>query len=269
MLEKINFKKSIFVSVLAIIIAFASFFMITESARYYNHFYDAGAWQPLYLAALLEMFVLVLAVIRIGKSKMFLLMQKLIMIGVFCAIIFAAGMQAVNPTLESLAQVTKQEQLGEVLKKEYDTLIEDRAIFDKQKQKTRTAISTMERKKIVEDMKKLFDQDVKTDTGRVALINILLLFGIRFLVQISNIFCASMLGVYFRFGMKSQKEIKQGEETAKEKVLKIHPMARCKFRKLHGKFIIFNDDIMTKGIGGGITPPKAWADAYRRMRENI
>ena len=99
MLEKINFKKSLFVGVLAIIVAFASFFMITESARYYKHFYEIGAWQPLYLAALLEMFVLVLAVIRIGRSKLFVSMQKLIMVGVFCAIIFAAGMQAVNPTL--------------------------------------------------------------------------------------------------------------------------------------------------------------------------
>ena len=127
-----NWKKSLFVSILSVVIIFASFFMITESARYYRHFYEVGAWQPLYLAALLELFVLSLAVIRIGKSKMFLLVQKLIMVGVFCSIIFAAGMQAVNPTLESLAQVTKQEQLGGILQKEYDSLIEDRAVFDKQ-----------------------------------------------------------------------------------------------------------------------------------------
>lgn len=70
--------------------------------------------------------------------------------------------------------------------------------------------------------------------------------------------------------MKSkEEEEKESKDTAKERVLKIHPMATCKFRKLHGKFIIFNDDIMTKGIGGGITPPKAWNDAYRRMRTNI
>lgn len=261
-LEKINFKKSIFVGVLAVIIAFASFFMITESARYYKHFYDIGAWQPLYLAALLEMFVLVLAVIRIGKSKSFLGIQKLIMIGVFCAIIFAAGMQAVNPTLESLAKVTQKEELSEILKEEYKTLKEDREIFDKQRQKTRTAISTMERKKIVEDLKKLFDQDVKTDTGRVALINILLLFGIRFLVQIANIFCASMLGVYFRFG----KEKEEGELTSKDLVRKVYPKSECKFRTMHGKYIVFNDDIMTRGIGGGLTPKKAWEDAFRRLK---
>ena len=255
-----NWKKSLFVSILSVIIIFASFFMITESARYYKHFYEVGAWQPLYLAALLELFVLSLAVIKIGKSKMFLLVQKLIMIGVFCSIIFAAGMQAVNPTLESLAQVTKQEQLGGILQKEYDSLIEDRAVFDKQKQKTRTAISTMERKKIVEDMKKLFDQDVETDTGRVALVNILLLFSIRFLVQIANIFCASMMGVYFRYSEKVEEEL-----SSKELVKKIHPKAECKWRGIHKCYIVFNNDVMTKGIGKGLTPKKAWEDAYQKL----
>jgi len=226
-LKKINWKKSIFVGILSIIIAFASFFMITESARYYVHFYEQGAWQPLYLAALLELFVLVLAVIKIGKSKVFHAVQKFIMIGVFSAIIFAAGMQAVNPTLESLAQISQKEELAEILKEEYETLKEDRAIFDKQKQKTRTAISTMERKKIVEDLKNLFKQsDVKTDTGRVALINILLLFGIRFLVQIANIFCASMMGVYFRIRKIDEEE---DNESRKALVQKIHPTAKCKF----------------------------------------
>ena len=260
--KKINWKKSIFVSILAVIIAFASFFMITESARYYKHFYEAGAWQPLYLAALLELFVLSLAVIKIGRSKMFHALQKFIMIGVFCAIIFAAGMQAVNPTLESLATIQNKEQLGEILKDEYEELKKDREIFDKQRQKTRTAISTMERKKIVEDLKNLFKQsDVKTDTGRVALVNILLLFSIRFLVQIANIFCASMMGVYFR----TRKEVEEGEQTSKDMVQKIHPKAMCKFRTMHSCYIIFNDDVMTRGIGKGITPKKAWDDAYKKL----
>lgn len=261
-LKKINWRKSIFVSILTLIIAFASFFMITESARYYRHFYEAGAWQPLYLAALLEMFVLVLAVIKIGKSRTFHMIQKFIMIGVFASIIFAAGMQAVNPTLESLATIQNKEQLGEILKDEYEELKKDREIFDKQRQKTRTAISTMERKKIVEDLKKLFEQsDVKTDTGRVALINILLLFGIRFLVQISNIFCASMLGVYFRF----RKDDEEGEQTSKNMVRKIHPKATCKWRTMHKAYIIFNDDVMTRGIGKGVTPKKAWDNAYKKL----
>lgn len=263
-LEKINWKKSIFVSILSIIIVFASFFMITESARYYVHFYEQGAWQPLYLAALLELFVLVLAVIKVGRVKTFHLIQKFIMVGVFSAIIFAAGMQAVNPTLESLAEINKKEELAEILKDEYQTLKEDRAIFDKQKQKTRTAISTIERKKIVEDLKKLLEQDVKTDKGRVALVNILLLFGIRFLVQIANIFCASMMGVYFRI----RKEDDSDDGSKKSLVQKIHPTAKCKFIPYKARYIVFNDDVETKGIGAGLTPTKAWEDAYKRMRNN-
>ena len=262
-LEKINWKKSIFVSILSIIIVCASFFMITESARYYVNFYEQGAWQPLYLAGLLELFVLVLAVIKVGRVKTFHLIQKFIMVGVFCAIIFAAGIQAVNPTLESIAEISQKEELAEILKEEYNTLKEDREIFDKQKQKTRTAISTIERKKIVEDLKKLLEQDVKTDKGRVALLNILLLFGIRFLVQIANIFCASMLGVYFR----TKKEDDDPDDGSKKAlVMKIHPTAKCKFVPYKARYIVFNDDVETKGIGGGVTPTKAWEDAYRRMR---
>jgi hypothetical protein len=259
-LSKIDFKKIIFVSLLAIIIACASFFMITESARYYKHFYESGAWQPLYLAGLLEIFVLALAVIKIGKTKMFLMLQKFIMVGIFFAIIFAAGMQAVNPTLESLAEISNKQELSSILKEEYNTLKEDRAIFDKQRQKTRTAISTMERKKIVEDLKKLFEQDVKTDIGIVAMVNILLLFGIRFLVQIANIFCASMLGVYFRI-----RKIDE-EDSSKNRVLNIHPNAICKFVARQTRYVVFESDVKRRGIGAGLTPKKAWDSAYRRLK---
>ncbi len=261
--EKINWQKPIFISILLIIIGFASFFMITESARYYTHFYEEGAWQPLYLAALLELFVIVLAVIKIGRSRTFLAFQKFIMIGVFGAIIFAAGMQAVNPTLESLATIENKEQLGDILKEEYEQLKKDREVFNQQRQKTRTAISTIERKKIVEDLKNLFKQsDVKTDTGRVALVNIILLFSIRFLVQIANIFCASMLGVYFRFS----REVKEEEEdSATAKVKKIHPNAVCRFKDLHKFYVVFSDDAESKGIGKGKTPKKAWENAFQRL----
>ena len=121
----------------------------------------------------------------------------------------------------------------------------------------------MDRKKIVEDLKELFNQDVKTDKGRVALVNILLLFGIRFLVQISNIFFASMLGVYFRY-----HEVVEEELTAKELVRKIYPEAECK-RKIGKGFWIYDryDRITKRGIGSGKTPKQAWDSAFRRLRE--
>lgn len=259
--KEINWMKIVFIFVLTLIVATASFFMITESARYYRFFYDESAWQPLYLAGLLELFVLVLAVIRIGTSKLFHATQKLIMVGIFSVIIFAAGMQAVNPTLESLAEISKKTEMAEILKQEYQNLQEDRQIFKDQKQRLNTAIAAKERRKLVEDMKTLFDQDVKTDKGRTALINIALLFSIRFLVQIANIFCASMLGVYFR-GRGKQKKV---ELKGKDLVLAVHPKATCLWRGMHDKFCIFNDDKMTRGIGVGKTRKKAWEDAYKKL----
>ena len=70
-----------------------------------------------------------------------------------------------------------------------------------------------------------------------------------------------MLGIYFR----SKKESK-GEVTAKDMVRKIHPTASCKFRTIHKAYIIFNDDKMSRGIGKGITPKKAWENAYKKLQ---
>ena len=243
----------------------ASFFMITESARYYTFFYESEAWQPLYLAALLELFVLVLATIKIGTKKTFHLIQKLIMIGVFTVIIFSAGIQAVNPTLETIAQVEQKEKLSGILEEEYKTLKKDREVFERQKQKRNTAIAAAERRKIVQDLKSLFSQDVKTDIGRVAFINIILLFTIRFLVQMSNVFCASMLGVYFR-GEKQKSNIK----TAKDIITELYPNAICKMIPIYGAHFIFKDSSdrnrNSKGtLGKGLTAKKAWENAYKLL----
>jgi len=262
---KYNKSKIIFVVILGLIIVTASFFMITESARYYTFFYESGAWQPLYLAGLLELFVLVLATIKIGAKKTFHLIQKMIMIGVFTVIIFAAGMQAVNPTLETVAQFEQKEKLAGILEEEYKTLKKDREVFEKQRQKGNTAIAAAERRKIVEDLKSLFSQDVKTDTGRVALINILLLFTIRFLVQMSNVFCASMLGVYFR-GDKQ----KISKRTEKDIILELYPSAVCKMLPIHGANFVFKDSkdtsVSSEGtLGKGLTAKKAWEAAYKNL----
>jgi hypothetical protein len=259
-----NIKKTIFLVILGIIILAASFFMITESARYYRIFYEPGAWQPLYLAGLLELFVLVLATIKIGSNKFFNIIQKLIMAGVFGVIIFAAGIQAVNPTLESVAMIEQKEALTDILKQEYENLQKDREVFERQKQKRNTAIASAERRKIVEDFKNLFNQDVTTNKGRVALINILLLFCIRFLVQLSNVFCASMLGFYFRIREKDTKK-----KTSKQLVLEIHPEAVCKFKKGAASFLIFKNKTVENSkntLGKGLTAGKAWESAYLNMK---
>ena len=128
---------------------------------------------------------------RIGTKKVFNFLQKLIIVSVSTVIITAAGIQAINPTLESLETVAKQEALSDILTEEYQTLKKDRDVFEKQKQRGNTAIAAAERRKIVNDLKELFNQDIKTDKGRIALLNIVMLFTIRFIVQLANVFCAS------------------------------------------------------------------------------
>jgi len=264
-----KWKKFTFTTILGIIIILASFFMITESARYYTFFYESGAWQPLFLASLLEIFVLALAVMKIGTKKIFNFIQKMIMISVFTVIIIAAGIQAVNPTLESLETVAKQEQLSGILQEEYQSLKKDRDVFEKQKQKGNTAIAAAERRKIVEDLKDLFSQDIKTDKGRVAILNIIMLFTIRFIVQLSNIFCASMLGVYFRGDRKEDIE----KKTVKQVVLELYPRATCKLLPTQGSYYVFKDEIpenrsSASTLGKGITPARAWENSFKNLKRS-
>jgi len=259
-----NWKKFTFTLILGIIIILASFFMITESARYYTFFYESGAWQPLFLASLLEIFVLALAVMKIGTKRIFNFFQKFIMVSVFTVIITAAGIQAINPTLESLETVSQKESLSEILKDEYQNLKKDRDVFEKQKQRSNTAIAAAERRKIVNDLKDLFNQDIKTDKGRVALLNIIMLFTIRFIVQLANVFCASMLGVYFRGG-------KRQITSNKDVVLKIHPYAICKFLPQQKAHYVFKDSSPENRnsagtLGRGLTPNGAWQSAHEKLK---
>lgn len=241
--------------------------MITESARYYTFFYESGAWQPLFLASLLEIFVLALAVMKIGMRRVFNFIQKFIMISVFTVIITAAGIQAINPTLESLETISQQEELSGILKEEYQTLKKDRDVFEKQKQRGNTAIAAAERRKIVEDLKSLFSQDVKTDKGRVALLNIIMLFTIRFIVQLANVFCASMLGVYFRGERKEDLQ----KKTTKQVVLELYPHAICKLLPQQGAYYVFKDELpetrsSAGTLGKGITPARAWENSFKNLK---
>jgi len=251
------YKKYFFVFILLLIICSASFFMITESSNYYKFFYDSGAWQPIYLAGLLELFVLVLATIKIKALFYFQIIQKTIMVGIFCAIIFAAGFYAVEPTLNSLTQINRETELVEILKDEVQDLKKDKETFVGQKQKRNTAIAAIERRKIIDDLTSILKQDVTTNTGIVALINIILLFSIRFLVQLANIFCATLLGNYYR----EKKIRKKDSRSYKLLVLKKYPNSKC---------ITGPGDTFQVYINGRmIVESKSSIDAWRKAYEKI
>lgn len=248
-----DWKKFTFIGLLSLVIFSASFFMVTESARYYTFFYAEGAWQPLYLAGLLELFLLLLAAIKISSNRIFYITQKSIMVGIFFVIIFAAGMQAVKPTLDSLVTARKETQYSEILKQEYENLQRDREVFKDQNQRRNTAIASAERRKIVGDLKAMWEAGTDSNTGAVALTNILLLFIIRFLVQLSNVFSATVLGRYYR---KKDKVAKLSE---KDQVLQRFPGAKC--TKDSNGFVV---KAGYRDIGRGNSAKAAWSDAFDR-----
>ena len=253
-----NYKKLFFIFTLLLVICSSSFFIITESARYYKFFYNSGAWQPIYLAGLLELFVLVLATIKIKARWYFISIQKVIMVGIFSTIIFAAGLQAVEPTLESLTQINRETELVEILKNEVQDLKKDKETFVDQNQKRNTAISAIERRKIIDDLTNILKQDILiTNTGIVALINIILLFSIRFLVQLANIFCATLLGNYYR----EKKEIKKESRSYKQMVLKKYPNSKC----ITGP----NETFQVYINGSLVVESKSSIDAWRKTYEKI
>ena len=179
------------------------------------------------------------------------------MVGIFSAIIFAAGMQAVEPTLDSLTQINRETELVEILKDEVQDLKKDKETFVGQKQKRNTAIAAIERRKVIDDLTNILKQDITTNTGIVALINIILLFSIRFLVQLANIFCATLLGNYYR----QKREVKKETRSYKQMVLKEHPDARC----IIGPDDTFQVYINSKLVVESKSSIDAWRKAYEKM----
>ena len=191
-------KKLLFILALFIIAVSSSCFMVYESSKFYSMHY-MNAWQGIWLAAMLEAFVMLLAMIRVG-GVFRQLGQKSLMFLLFCIIIFAAGLYAVKPTLDSVTSNTQHEDLKETLKNEVEMLDNELKVFDAQNQKGNTAKTAIRRNKAVQELKVLLRQKKSSNTGNTALIYIILLFVIRIAVQTSNIYCAWMIGYVYRSG---------------------------------------------------------------------
>ncbi len=204
-------KKPLFIILLLGLIASASFWMILESSLYYNSFYQES-WKGFYLAELLELFAITLAVIKIGNLPLRIL-AKSIMCAIFAVIIFAAGMQAINPTLQSMAKSNQKKDLVHVLQEEVKTLKVDFTVFSGSLQKTNTAITANERRKMVAELVGVLKSDVSSNSGNVALANIILLLSIRFLIQLANLCCAGMVGNYYRTARVIPKEKKKAAKS--------------------------------------------------------
>ena len=210
-------RKIFFSTFMIALIIGTSTFMILESAGYYESHYTGEIYKGLWLALLLEVFSIFLAIIKPGSfiGKVF---AKTTLFLLFLVLVATAGMKAVNPTLELLAKDTKQNDIESVLKLELQILNEDVETF-KDKQRVNHAIASKQRRKIAEELKKsVVESDAQANTGIIAYVNIALLLIARILVQTANLYCASVLGGIW---VKKKRKYRRRTKAAKKPVKRV------------------------------------------------
>ena len=190
-------KKILFLILLLSLILSTSFFLIIESAKYYSEFYPS-VWQGLFLAILLESFVLTLAITKVYRLPLRII-QKILMLFVFVIIVFTASLYHVNPIIDMINESGNTEKIENLIKDEMKNLKEDLLIFDKQKQKLNTAIAANRRHDSLRSLISTLNE--KEDVSYALYLDIGILILIRLVLQTCNLFCASMFGSYYRIGM--------------------------------------------------------------------
>lgn len=189
-------KKSLFLVLLITLVLSASTFLIIESAKYYNTFYK-DSYLPLALAILLEGFVLTLATAKVYRLAL-RVVQKVLMMSVFIIIVATASLYHVNPIIELLSKSDNTEKIESLIKEEISNLKNDSVLFNKQKQKLNTAKSVNRRHDTFRGLLSVVDE--KEDVSIALYLDIAVLILIRLVLQTCNLFCASMLGSYYRKG---------------------------------------------------------------------
>ncbi len=206
-------KKWVFITILSGVVCGASFFMVTESAGFYERFYPDGSWRGLYLAALLEGFLLILAMIRVG-GRLHRFLSAAVMLGIFSAIIFSAGMQAVAPILKTMEKSSAEEKLVGVLNLELKTLNEDSGAFERSRQKGNLALTAVQKRKIFKELKDVHRNSTVGEAGKASMITMGLLLMIRFLIQMANLLCARAIGMVYRAAPPAEQTAPEPSETA-------------------------------------------------------
>lgn len=195
-------KKNLFQILLLSLVLSASTFLVLESTKYYNGFFTQ-TWKSLFLAILLEAFVLTLAVTKVYRLPLRII-QKTLMLSVFVIIVFTASLHHVNPIIESISNAKRTDDVSSIIKEEMNNLKEDLKVFDKQKQKLNTAKSANRRYESFRGL--LLNVEKKDDVSIALYLDIFILIAIRLILQTCNLFCAGMLGSYYRSGLVGLKK---------------------------------------------------------------
>ena len=191
-------KKKLFLILLLSLILSTSIFLVIESAKYYNSFF-VHVWKGLFLAILLESFVLTLAITKVYRLPL-RIVQKTLMLSVFVIIVLTASLYHVNPIIESISKSKSQNEMSAIIKDEILNLKKDLLLFDKQKQRLNTAKSANRRYNTFRSLLSVVNE--KEDVSIALYLDIAILILIRLVLQTCNLFCAGMFGSYYRIGMK-------------------------------------------------------------------
>lgn len=192
-------KNFLYILALVLITVSASLFMVFESASYFQTYYGIGSWKPFYLAAIMEVFLIALSIIKYGETW-FKRTQNAIMISIFLTIVVSSGLGSVHHVFQAMDQYEKEQKIEEVRKQKLASLEQDNEYF---RQKARSEVTVdryaMTKNQAYDQYIRSLEESGKSNSeAKLALINIILLILVRFLVQSANLICARSIGVVYR-----------------------------------------------------------------------
>lgn len=185
--------RHVFIPLMLTLIVATSTFLIIESSRYYGQWYGMG--YSLFLALLLESFVIVLATSRVTWALL-RFVQRSLMFSVFILIVGSASLYHVSPIITTIAKHGEDTKVSVIIQQEIDQLRKDLSVFSKQNQRRNTALVSIKRH---DTFKKLLETAQNTKQITLAMyLDMAVLIFIRLILQTCNLFCAGMIGTYYR-----------------------------------------------------------------------
>jgi hypothetical protein len=197
-------KKMLTLSLIPVILA-ASIFMILESGEFYAHFYKDNIIKGYWAAILVEMFLTLFGIIYFKKRYKLNLLIKSIMTILFIVMVGGASLKIVNPMINEIYNVNKNEKLVNFLLQENEQ--SKKSLLYLKGQKTNTAIQTKYHREMTKEIINNISKETKS--GYMIWINILFTTLLRVSVQCANLTLAHIFGILFRNNFKQKRKKKE------------------------------------------------------------
>jgi hypothetical protein len=194
-----NTKRYFISFTLAILCVAASTYMVMESSGYYQKLYGLVGLKEsmgIFTAILSEAFQLVLVIAlpngKDSKGTRFLIL--IIVLLIYLASVFAAGMNVAKPLITQWDQSFQKEKFYEVLQKEQQTLRGDLEIFREQRQKVNSVLTIRASRETFQEIKDHLKKETPINTFMIQ-VELIVLWGLRILIQLANLCCGRLLAM--------------------------------------------------------------------------